>query len=297
MNLADLALFTDVAHRLSFSAAAEALNTDPTTVSRRIAQLEAELGARLFHRTTRRMSLTEAGAQFFDDATRILADLDESREGLRGLTASPRGTLRLTASVAFGEVVLVPLLSEIRACCPDLAIDLLLTDSTLDIVAEGIDLAIRLGPLPSGAGVATRLMTTRYRVCASASWITVHGQPREPAELAQIDCLRFALPGLRHHWVFRDTTRQIQKVRVSGPVAISSALALRSAARDGLGPALLADWMVAGDLASGALNDLFPDHDVTATGFDTAAWAIYPERAFLPRKTRAVLDLLKAHLA
>lgn len=293
MEIDALRLFIDAARRLSFAAVAAERGTDPTTVSRRIAQLETDLGARLFHRTTRRMALTEAGTRFLADAERILAHLDESREAIRGLTATPRGTLRLTASVAFGQCMLMPLLPELATTFPDLSVELLLTDANLDLVAEGIDLAIRLGPGASGEGIATKLFATRYRVCASPGW---PGAITTPGDLATEDCLTYALPGLRKHWRFRDRRGQIEAVPIQGRVAISSAIALRQAALAGIGPALLADWMIRDDLAAGRLLDLLPDHDATATEFDTAAWAIYPDRTFLPRKTRAVLDLLKDRL-
>ncbi|MHA3914670.1 LysR family transcriptional regulator [Halovulum sp. GXIMD14793] len=295
MEIGTLRLFLIAAQRLSFAATAVEHGTDPTTVSRRIAQLEAELGTRLFHRTTRRMTLTEAGTKFRRDAERILADLDESCEALQDLTSSPRGTLRMTTSVALGQCLLVPLLPDMQARFPELRLDLILTDAKLDLVTEGLDLAIRLGPKITGEGIVTRLFETRYRVCASPDW-SGRDDINTPHDLTTQECLTYALPELRNIWAFRDGKERINRIEVQGRVAMTSALALRSAALAGLGPALLADWIVRDDLAAGRLIDLFPEHDVTATEFDTAAWAIYPDQSFMPRKTRAMLDFLKSSL-
>ncbi len=171
-----------------------------------------------------------------------------------------------------------------------------MTDSNLDLVAERIDLAIRLGPRVLGDFVASKLFETRYRVCATPRWLKGARALRKPADLTDIPCLLFALPDFRTQWLFRDSKGHVIKVPVSGGITISSALALRTSAQLGLGPALLADWLVKEDIESGRLVDIFPTYQVTATTFDTAAFLLYPHRAFLPVKTRVVIDFLKQHL-
>lgn len=284
-----------VAEHGSFSAVARMLDVEPSTVSRAVSAVEGALGVRLFQRSTRTVALTEAGERWLRRAAPALEELDAAREDAAGLDASPTGTLRLTASVAFGHEVILPLLPAFTTSFPALELDLLLSDGNLDLVAERIDLAIRLAPAPRGDLVSTRLMTTRYRIVASPDYVARAGAIATPGEISQRDCLLINLPDYRSRWIFR-RGGETEDVTVRGAIRISNALALRQAARAGMGPTLLADWLIGDDLRSGALLDLFPEYDVAATTFDTGAWALYPSRAFLPSKTRRTLDFLKRRL-
>ncbi len=282
-----------VAELGSFAAVAREVEVNHSSVSRAVAALEDRLGLRLFQRTSRHLSLTAEGERYLDRVAPLLAELEAARLDARGDRARPRGHLRLTASVAYGTTRLVPLLPALRRAAPDLGVELVLSDGNLDLVADRIDLAIRLAPAPSGDVVSSRLHGTRYRVVAAPGWVDAHGAPEMPADLAEIDCLRNALPGHRDAWRFRRAGVETG-VTVGGTVLISNALALVEAARAGLGPALLADWLIGPDLAAGRLVDLFPDHEATATTFETAAWILYPSRTYLPAKVRVTIDLLRA---
>lgn len=295
MDLETLRIFAEVAHRGSFSEVARSRGTEPSTIARAVGVLEAELGERLFHRTTRKLSLTEAGALYLVRTEPLVAQLEEAGAEARAIGRGPVGTLRLSVSVSYGMVCLVPVLERFRALYPELTIELLMNDAQVDLVREGIDLAVRLAPAAEGNLVATRLASTHYRVVAAPGWLAAHPMGA-PADLAQEDVLRFTLPGFRDRWVFRDAAGQEKTVPVSGRLLISSAAALREAALIGMGPALLADWMIARDLAAGTLVDCFPAHAVAATSFDTGVWALYPSRSFLPGKVRAMLDFLRAEL-
>lgn len=292
MNLPDLSLFLDVARQGSFAAVARDRGTDPSSVSRSIAALEAALGARLFQRTSRRMVLTEAGELYLARLPAVIEDLERLRDEAASLRAEPVGALRLTTSVAFGQVCLLPLLPAFSAAFPRVKLELLLTDSTLDLVADRIDLAIRLGPSVRADVIGVRLMPTRYRVVASPAYLAATGAPRHPSDLTNRTCLLLSLTDFRSRWVFRNAAGQ-EEVAIAGQFVISNPLALQAVTRAGLGPALLADWLIAEDLAQGHLVDLFPGHEVTATTFDTAAWLLYPSRAYLPRKTRSAIDFLR----
>ena len=296
MDTRSLRLICDVARLGSFAAAARRHGMDPSSVSRAVALVEDELGLRLFQRTTRRLTPTEAGAIYLRHADGLADGLDQAQEEAAAVSGTPTGTLRLTASVAFSQVCVVPLLGTFRTHYPKLAIELLATDETLDLVSASVDLAIRLGPPLDTDGIVTRLMTTRYRVCATPGYLTSAPPLADPDALPLHRCVLFTLPGFRH-WRFRDQSGRLTEIAVTGDVASSSALAVREAVRAGLGPALLADWMIRDDLAAGRLVDVFPDWDVTATTFDTAAWGLYPSRLYLPAKVRAAIDFLKAHLA
>lgn len=292
MDVAALRLFVDVARRGSFSAVARVRASDPSTVSRGIAALEAELAVRLFQRTSRTLALTEAGEAYLLRVAPLVDELDRARDEAASANTDPAGTLRLTTSVAFGQTRVVPLLSDFARTFPRLELELTLSDANLDLIAERIDMAIRLAPSYRADVIGVKLMSTRYRVVASPAYIAREGAPPEPEELSSRDCLRFPLPDYRLRWLFRLRGR-IKEVPVSGRFVISNALALRSAVLDGLGPALLSDWLIDGDLASGNLVDMFPDYDVAATTFDTAAWLLYPSRDHLPRKMRVAIDFLR----
>jgi DNA-binding transcriptional LysR family regulator len=285
-----------VAQHGSFAAAARVLNVDPSSVSRLVASTEAALGLRLFQRTTRSLTITEEGETYLRRITPLLEELDHAREEAGRLRRAPSGALRLTASVAFAHECILPHLAAFHTAYPDIAVELLPTDANLDLLANGIDLAIRLAAAPEGDLISTRLMRTRYHVCASPDYLARHGPIEAPEALAERTCLRFALPDYRTRWRFRRGEAAPFEVAVQGWIVIANALSLRQAARDGLGPALLADWLVGRDLASGRLIDLFPNHDCTATEFDTAAWALYASRSFTPQKVRVAIDFFRGKL-
>ncbi len=281
-----------VARHGSFAAAARILDVDPSSVSRVVAGAEAQLALRLFQRSTRNLQLTEAGEIYLARIGPLLDDLDLAREDAVALAGTqPKGRVRLSASVAFGQEMLVPLLPKIHATLPDIELELSLSDQNVDLVATQVDLAIRLAPAPKGDLISTRLRSTRYRVVAAPAYLSRHGAPAQPQDLTGHACLRMTLPDYRTEWHFRGESTGT--VGVTGHVLISNALALRAAARRGLGPALLADWMTDQDIATGQLVDLFPKHEVTATTFETAAWLLYPSRDYLPAKVRGVIDVLR----
>lgn len=297
MDIQQLKTFLDVVRHGSFAAAARELGMDPSIVSRSVAALEHELGVRLMQRTTRRLSLTEAGVAYHEQVRTALQGLDQANDEARSSGAEVVGLVRLTSSVAFGQAVLVPALALLHARHPRLELDLVLTDKVLDLVADRIDLAVRFGPAPDDSTmVAQQLVPTRYRVCASPDWIARHGRPDNPAELEQHDCVRVALPGFRTQWKFRAHDGVAQAVDVHGWLVVSTAQAMHQAAVAGLGPAMLAGWLAGSDLAAGRLVDLFPDHEFSAARFDSAVWLMYPSRTLLPRRVRAVVDFLKDHV-
>lgn len=298
MDIEALKLLVDVAERGSFSRVARERDLDPSAVSRIVAGLERELGARLFQRTTRAMAPTPAGELYLARVRTALAALEEAGEAVRAGTGRPEGSVRLTASVAYGTTRLVPLLPRLRESLPGITLDLVLTDSNLDIIDERIDLAVRLGPSYRPDVVGVRLHPTRYRVVASPGHLAAAGPLAAPAALAGRDCLRFSLPDFRSRWLFRRRGgAAVEEVPVAGSLLFSNALALREAALAGLGPALLADWLIGEALAAGTLVDCFPGHEAAATTFDTGAWLLYPTRRHMPARIRATIDFLRGALA
>jgi DNA-binding transcriptional LysR family regulator len=302
MNFDQLKTFMLVMERGSFAQAARVLNVDPSNISRTITALEDSLGFRLFQRTTRKLAPTEAGALYFERTRNLLQEFETARLQANDANAAPSGVLRMTTSVAFGQRWLVPRIAALRKAYPSLALDLLLTDANVDLIAERIDLAIRLGPRVDSGFISTVLMPTQYRVVASPAYLRKHGKPKSPEELAQRDCVLLPMAGYRNRWIYKArelktaNVETTSEVHVHGSLVISTPLGVYQAVLDGLGPALLADWVIQESLDSGALIDLFPKLQFTATDFDTAVRFLYPSRAYLPNKVRATIDFLKGQV-
>lgn len=296
MDVSALSIFVEVMRRGSFAAVAKDRNLDPSSISRLIAGLENELGIRLFQRSTRQLSPTESGRIYFERIEPLIEELEHARAAAQDAGAGLTGTLRFSTTVAFGQICIVPLLADFRAAHPGLSLELVLTDSNLDLIADRIDVSIRLGPRLDLGYVGTKLFSTRYRVCASPAYVARAGRLSTPAELAGRKCVVFDLPGFRERWRFRDKNGRIIEVPIASELRLSSALAVRQCALDGLGPTLIGHWNIDADLAQGLLIDLFPEHNVTATDFETAAWIIYPSRSYLPAKVRVFIDFVRERL-
>jgi DNA-binding transcriptional LysR family regulator len=192
--------------------------------------------------------------------------------------------------------LLAPLVPELRAAMPHVGLELEFTDANLDLVANRIDLAIRLAPSYRRDVVGVKAFDVRYCVCAATAYLASAPRIETPVDLSAHRCVLFSLPQFRSRWLFRDRAGAVTEVAIGGDIVISTPLVVREATRQGLGPALLPHWLIADDLRTGALVDLFPDHDVTATDFTTAAWLLYPSRRHLPLKTRAAIDFFRARL-
>jgi DNA-binding transcriptional LysR family regulator len=300
MHLDQLRTFIEVVRQGSFAGAARSLNLDPSKVTRSVAGLESLLGVRLLQRSTRQLALTADGEAYLAQVEPLLTELDLATEQLRSGSGQLRGLVRVTASVAFGQTLLVPLLPRLHALHPGLEVELLLSDSVVDLVTQRVDLALRLGPSVDSSLIGQRLRAVNFRAVASPRYLKAHGRPRRPADLADCACLRFPLPGFRTQWMFRpfsEPSGAVETVPVGGWLVASSALALRQAALDGLGVALLSDWLVGNDIASGRLVDLLPKWEATATHFDSGVWLLYASREHLPQRVRVVRDFLRERLA
>lgn len=281
----------------NFAKVARKHNIDPSSVSRIIAQLEEELGLRLFQRTTRRLALTESGAVYSQRVETLLEELERACDDAKAISDAPSGILRMTASVSFGQMRVVPLMPEFRRLYPNVKLELLLTDSHLDLVSERIDLAVRLGSTMKQELCGTRVCKLRYHLCASTDYVATMPALRCPEDLAKHRCLLYAVPGLHASWSFQDGSGQRTEITVNGDVAMSSPLALRDCALAGMGPALLANWLIQADLQQGRLVDLLPAYTATISDFETGIWLLYPSRAFVPQKVRAMLAFLRQRLS
>ncbi len=296
MDFDAVRISVDVMKQGSFAAVARQRGVDRSSISRAVAGLEAELGFRLFQRTTRKLSPTEAGSTWFDRVQDLIKDFDRASEAALDLVSAPTGTLRVTACTSFGQRVLAPLLPKLRARYPDLTVDLHLVDSQVDIVEEKIDVAIRFGARPAGDFGVGRLVPRRFHVCASPAYLERHGAPDHPRELEDRDCLRFSIPGYADAWKFRESGGETFEVPVHGHLLVSHGVTMTACAVAGLGPALLPDWLCREEIRAGQLIDLFPDYECAAIDFDSSAWVVYPSPSYVPLKARVFADFLRSEI-
>jgi DNA-binding transcriptional LysR family regulator len=290
-TLADLAVFVAVAETEGFSAAAKRLSVSKAMVSVAVSRLEAHLGVRLFQRTTRRLSLTEAGTATLVHAQRaLLAVADAEEAATRGLT-SPRGALRVTAPMSFGLLHLVPALGEFAKANPKVNVDLVLDDRILDLVEGGFDLALRIGTLADSSLIAHPLGRSHNAIVAHPDYLARAGTPKTPKDLEDHAALLFTLSRAGSRWTLKRGGRT-ETVRVNGPLKANSSLALRNALLQGLGLAHVPYFVVGEDLARRALVRLLPEWELTEHGI----YALTVERELLPRKTRAFIDFLRERI-
>ncbi|WP_437604946.1 LysR substrate-binding domain-containing protein [Sorangium sp. So ce834] len=275
-DLGEMRAFLEVARLQSFSAAAKALGLTSSSVSKQVARLEERLRVQLLRRTTRRVSLTEAGDLYAERAGRILADVEEAQRAVADLDGTPRGTLRISAPTILGTIRVAPAVLACRAKYPELRIDLDITDRIVDLVAERIDVAVRQAAEISPASlVARRLADDRRVLCASPRYLRRHGTPRRLEDLADHDCITHNMePVPRWTLVGPEGERVIQ---VSGTLRSSDTLTLRDAAVAGIGLANLPDYVVEEHLESGALRRVLPEYGASKR----AIFAVYaaPARA------------------
>lgn len=289
MDLADVALFRTIAVSGSLSAAARQLSTTPMTVSRRLAAFEEQVGARLFHRTTRSLSLTPEGESFLPHAVHLLETQEAAMSSIATGECGLTGTLKITAPNVIGHTVVVPVVADLLCENPALKVDLTLSDAVMDITNMGLDVAIRVSPLEPSGMIATKLAENPRILCAAPNYIKRFGKPLTIADLVSHPCVK--LHGT-DTWPFMKG-KVLERVRVDGPMSTSTVDAVRSAAIAGVGVAMMTYWDVYKDLDSGVLerielSDAEPD--------SLNIWAVFPSRKQMPPRLRALIDTLRARL-
>ena len=288
-----LNVFRQVAELGSFAAAGRRLGLSPPAISKNIAELEAHLGARLIHRTTRRMALTEEGRLYLAHVMRGLDALADADQALCSAKTGPSGTLRVAAPMTVGLTRLSTAIPAFLAHYPDLRLDLDLNDRRVDIVRDGFDLAIRgSDQLEDSTLIARQLTVMPHVLCGAPAYFAVHGVPHAPADLSGHSCIRFSLSGHADSWDFVKDGHT-ERVAVDARYSVSSSLAVRDALRAGTGLSLIPRAYVQDDLHQGRLQAVLQDwHTV-----DTTLYAVYPSRQHLAPKVRVFLDFLLAQLA
>lgn len=286
-SLVAMAAFARVVEAGSFTAAARDLELSTPVVSKRIGELEHELGTRLLHRTTRKLSLTEAGSAFYRHCARLVEEAKLAEEAVARLNEAPRGLLRITAPASFGSSQVAMAVPAFLERYPEVRIEMVLNDRIVDLAEEGFDLAIRLTNEPQPNMVARRLTTTSKRVCASPDYWRRYGKPRTPAELAQHNCLLYASVPMLNEWYFSGPAGEA-RVEVHGNFYVNGPAALREAALGGLGVVRLTSISVSEDIAAGRLETVLDDY----ASPDTDIYMVYLPSRYLTKKTRVFIDFL-----
>lgn len=283
----ELIVFSHVVKHSNFARAATELALTPSGVSKIVSRLEQRLGARLLQRTTRKLALTEAGALFYARTMQILADLKEAEAEVSASTARPRGTVRMSAPVAFGRLHIAPLLDRMLKQFPELGIDLTLTDRFVDLVEQGVDLAVRIGALPDSGLVARRLCANRRILVASPAYLERRGMPKSVSELATHECLLFTAQSRSRDWRLIGPGGPARVV-ANGRLCSNNAEVLLRAAREGCGVARGSTFAAAPALLAGDLVRVLAPYEFEPT----AIYIVYPSARQLSRKVRAVIDTL-----
>lgn len=292
-HLTALKVFRQVVEQGGFAAASRQLRLSPAAVSKNIAELEAHVAARLLNRTTRRMSLTEAGRQYYEQVARILDDLRDAEQALGPLQQEPGGTLRVSAPMSLSLTLLSAAMPRFLARYPRLSLDLHLEDRRIDLVKEGFDVAIRGSDrLEDSSLVARKLMALEHVLCGAPAYFDQHGEPAQPADLRRLECVRFTLSGHADEWTFRRGA-QVERIPARGRYKVSFSLAVCDALRAGFGVSLVPRVYVRDDLERGTLRAVLPDW----TPVETDVYAVYPSRRHMVAKVRALVDFLVEELA
>ncbi|WP_299794954.1 LysR family transcriptional regulator [uncultured Shewanella sp.] len=290
-QLGAMRVFIRVVQTGSFSAAAREQNTSQATISKKVAALEAKLGIKLLTRSSRELSLTEAGNEYFDRSMAIIAELDEAEAIVRSQVASPKGTIRLTAPVVFGRLLLAPILPEFLSRYPEIKVDLALSDKHVDLISEGVDVAIRARQLEDSSLVARHLFDNPMFLVASSQYLEMQGEPTEPEALRRHNCLVYSLLKSVNIWHFRYNEKDIS-VPVNGNFQCDNGDAILEMVLKGGGLAQLPMWMVEEHLSAGRLKLVMPEYVVQPLPFN----AIFPQSRYVPLKVRAFIDFIKLKL-
>ncbi len=290
-----LRVFLRSAQLQSFSAVAAELGMEVSTVSRHISRLEADLGVALFNRTTRGLHLTEAGTLLLERATRIMVDLDHAREEVTLHNSTPRGVLRINTPGAFGRRHVMPHIAEFLAAFPEIRVDVTLTDTTVDLIESGTDVAIRIGALPDSTLVARRLAGQSRILVAAPDYVRQLGLPEKSEDLLHHSCLFFTVqPG--NAWYYRSPGKPdvpFKKLPVTGVLKANDSEALLEATLSNTGIALLPNWLIGKYLQEGSLVRLLADFEwVLAPGAERAIWAVYPPKKVVAPKVKSFVQFI-----
>lgn len=284
-----MAVFRRVVETGSFSAVARESHMSQPTVSKHVAALEQRLGTKLLVRSTRQLNLTEAGTEYYHYCVRILNDFQEAEASVGKGRIKPTGTLRLSTTVALGKHFIIPFLDQFLRRYPDINIDYIMDDRYIDLVKEGIDLAIRVGPMEDCSLIARNIASSKRLLIASPNYLLQHGFPKLPDDLQQHQCLLYSLDKTPTEWQCFDVESKAYQTRINGRFKASSYEAICEAALAGLGIASMCEWHVREHIKKGRLTHILKNY--TLEPYDINA--VYPERRYVPLKVKRFIDSLR----
>lgn len=291
-TLTGMRVFSAVVDAGSFAAAAERLDISRAMASKYVGQLEEHLGTRLLHRTTRKLGLTETGAAYHERCQHILGEIAEAEAQAAKLTLQPRGTLRLAMPISFSLRHIAPLLAGYLARYPEVGIDATLSDRYGDLIEEGFDLALRIGPPPEGNLIARQIASDRFAICAAPAYLEKHGVPATPEDLADHNCLLYSYSSAGNAWRLRGPDGAERTVKVAGGLRANNGDLLNQLGVDGVGILRQPCFLVGEQLREGKLIEVLKDYRSDPIGI----YAVYPSRRHLSAKIRSFVDYLANHL-
>jgi DNA-binding transcriptional LysR family regulator len=287
-HLTDIAIFVKVVELASFTAAAEALETSQPVVSKAVTRLEEKLGARLLNRTTRRLSLTEAGSELYRRSAHALKEIENAEHEVARFQTEPRGTLRVSAPMSFSILHLGPFVHDFLQAHPGINVELHMTDQRVDLIEEGFDLAIRFGQLQDSNLVARKITSCRQVLCASPAYLVKHGAPERPEDLLEHNCIVYSFMMTPREWRLTDASGELHVVPVNGSLHSNNGLVNKSAAIAGTGIVLLPTFYIGEEVKSGVLKPVL----CAFRPPEVSMYALYPERRNLMPKVRTFIDAL-----
>lgn len=285
-------IFTAIVEYGSFSEASRQLGITKSAVSKRISALEVHLGAKLIQRTTRKLSLTEAGEQYYSYVHKAKCLVNEGEDAIASLQGTPRGQLKVSIPMVFGQLHIVPLLSEFLLRFPDIKLNLSMDDNVVDLVKEGLDMVLRIGALSDSSLVARKLSVCRSVLCGSPGYFKKHAEPKILNDLKQHNCLYYSYFRSGAEWAF-DGPNGPERIKPQGNIQVNNSNVIKQLLLDDVGICQMPLFIVAQELASGTLMTTLQQYNLPEHGI----YAVYPQRTFIPAKLKVFLDYLDEKLA
>ncbi len=292
-SLTDIAVFVQVVESGSFTAAAKRLSLSKSVVSKYVTRLENRVGARLLNRTTRRLSVTEAGQTFYERSRRGLLEIEEAEAEVSRLQGEPRGTLRVNTPMSFGILHIAPAIPEFLRRYSELSIDMHLDDRRVDVIEEGFDVSVRISDLPDSSLIARRVGPCRHAIVASPEYLKRHGTPRTPNELRDHNVITYQYQESALEWHFQAAGETPILVPVSGSIQMTNSLALREAVLNGAGITRTPTFVVGRDLQDGTLQAVLTNYET----LEVSIYVVFPQRHLLAPKVRAFVDFMTERIS
>jgi len=288
-SLNRLLYFNCVVDTGSISEASRVFDVQPSSISRQLSALEQELGVRLLNKTTRNIGLTEAGQKYYAYSQRIVAEFDQAKRAVNDLQENPKGTLKVSMTVGFGESIILPLMSEFMALYPNIELELELTERVVDLVEENIDVAIRSGRLPDSTMIAKHLANNNFLLCASPQYLATNKTPQQPEDLLHHQCIRYSYTRWKDWYLM---TGEKTKLNLNNGISINSVNGQKQLVLNNTGIALMPHWAIKNELSEGTLIHVMPELVFSPYEEMSSTYAIYLKRDMISRKARVFLDFI-----